>query len=231
MHRQRKPAAPDGSFAHKAAENLPYYHSSEHRGGFIFMKEKDLLLVVDMQNVYFPGQPWECPSMPQALDRIQMLLQSPACGNSYDVAFTRHVPFRHPKGQWKLYNEKTSSISSRREFGQILSSLQPFLDRWPCYEKSTYSACSVPALMEKLKEYRRVLLSGVVAECCVLFTAAGLVDAGIQVVYLYDAAAGQEPEYEALLCRLMRRYAPVHTLVMTAGDYLACLKIQSTQSE
>lgn len=195
------------------------------------MEKKDLLLVVDMQNVYLPGNPWACPSMPRILDRIQMLLQSPACGTCFDAAFTRHVPSRHPQGQWKLYNEKTKSVSSRKELGQLLPPLQPFLSRWPCYEKSTYSACSVPALMERLHAFRRVLLCGVVAECCVLFTAAGLVDAGIQVVYLRDAAAGQEPEYEELICRLLRRYSPVHTLIMTAEDYLACLKIHSTQSE
>lgn len=195
------------------------------------MPDKDLLLIVDMQNVYLPGYPWACPSLPSAICRIQMLLNSPSCGKHYDVIFTRHIASRQPQGRWKLYNRNTRSVNQDPFLCQLIPSFQPYLEIWPCYDKSVYSACSIRQITKRLTQYRRILLCGVVAECCILATAEDLIDTGVQLIYLKDAVAGQEPEYEHIICRLMERFVPVHTLVMTAEDYLACFSIHSTQSE
>lgn len=181
---------------------------------------KDLLLIIDMQNVYLPGYPWACPSMPSGARRIQSLLDAPACGNAYDVIFTRYIASEHPDGCWKQYNVKNAEINQNPFLNQIIPAFQSYLMKWPFYDKSTYSACSVSRIMDSLPAYDRVLLTGVVAEYCVLATAEGLIDAGAKVLYLKDAVSGQDPESEQFVCRLMKRFSPIHTQVITADDYL-----------
>ena len=39
-------------------------------------KNRDLLLVIDMQNVYLPGQEWACPSMPDVTRKVRALLDA-----------------------------------------------------------------------------------------------------------------------------------------------------------
>ena len=67
----------------------------------------------------------------------------------------------------------------------------------------------------------RVLLTGVVAECCVIATAMALIDAGAQVVYLKDAVAGQSAAFEERVEEILGALSPVHTSVMTVAEYLA----------
>ena len=186
-------------------------------GGF---RLKDLLLIIDMQNVYMPGQPWECPSMPAALKQIRRLLDSPFCKKAYDVVFTRYIASEHPSGCWKQYNKNNYHINSNPFLNQIVPQLQPYLMKWPFYDKSTYSACSIPQIMEQLSFYRRVLISGVVAECCVLFTVEGLIDAGAQIFYLKDAVSGKSSASEQMACQFTAQFIPVHTKVLTVGSYL-----------
>lgn len=185
---------------------------------------KDILLIIDMQNVYLPGGPWACPSMPSAIRRIQTLLDDPACGNAYDVVFTRYIAAEHPTGCWKLYNQKNTAINENPILNQIVPQLQSYLMKWPFYDKSTYSACSISQLMDRLFCYDRILLAGVVAECCVLATAEGLIDKGIQVLYLEDAVSGQDPESEQMIRRLMKRFSPIHTQVLSVSRYLEALR-------
>lgn len=186
---------------------------------------KDLLLIIDMQNVYLPGRPWACPSMPAAILQIQKLLDSSHCRNNYDIIFTRYIASEHPSGCWIQYNKQNADISRNAYLNQIIPQFQPCLMKWPFYDKSTYSACSIPQIMERLNSCRRVVLTGVVAECCVLFTAQRLIDSGVQVIYLKDAVAGQNTELEASVCRLMEKFIPVHTLVMTVDDYLSEMQL------
>lgn len=188
------------------------------RMGDFFMK--DLLLIIDMQNVYLPGQLWGCPSMPSVIRRIQTLLDSPACGKDFDVIFTRYIAAEHPIGRWKQYNQKNADINRNPYLNQIVPELQSYLIQWPFYDKSTYSACSIPQLSDALTSHNRILLTGVVAECCVLATAEGLIDLGAHVLYLQDAVAGQDEESGLFVRRLMKRFSPVHTQVLTVQDYL-----------
>ena len=46
----------------------------------------DLLLVIDMQNVYLPGQEWACPSIIRSSGHIRTLLDS--------GRIRRHLPHR-----------------------------------------------------------------------------------------------------------------------------------------
>ena len=59
------------------------------------MSNHDLLLVIDLQNVYTEGQPWACCHIRQAARNIRRLLDAGVCG---EVLFTRFVPPAQPEG-------------------------------------------------------------------------------------------------------------------------------------
>lgn len=191
---------------------------------------KDLLLVIDMQNVYMPGGPWACPSMPEALEQILKLLEHPACGKAYDVIFTRYIAPEEPSGRWEQYNESNQRINESPFLNQIVPQLQSFLMKWRFCDKSTYSACSVPVIMDTLGNYDRILMTGVVAECCVLSTLLGLIDTGAHVIYLRDAVAGRSGSLEQTIQGLAEDFSPIHTQVMDTDEYLtACCRTHSIQ--
>ena len=62
---------------------------------------KDLLLVIDMQNVYTKGQKWECDGIDKVAAHISRIIDSNKCK---DIAFTKYVCQQNPKGNWKKYN-------------------------------------------------------------------------------------------------------------------------------
>ena len=64
------------------------------------------------------------------------------------------------------------------------------------------------------------MLTGVVAECCVLATMMEAIDLGRPVIYLTDAISGQSEEKEAQIRALAESFAPMHTTVETSEEYL-----------
>lgn len=180
-------------------------------------KKKDLLLVIDMQNVYLPGRDWACPSMPGAIGRICRLLEADAVER---VIFTRFAAPSAPVGTWKEYNEENAAINSSHYLNEMVEELRPYLKRWPVYEKSVYSSMRIPELLEAARAADRVVLSGVVAECCVLATLMEAIDLGCKVVYLTDCVSGQTEQNEAAIRKIAESFAPLHTLVMDSGTYL-----------
>ena len=132
------------------------------------MSNHDLLLVIDLQNVYTEGQPWACCHIRQAARNIRRLLDAGVCG---EVLFTRFVPPAQPEGMWR--------------------------ERYPLLDKSVYSSFSIPKVREAAARADRVVVTGVVAECCVLSTVLAGIDLGHRMVYLTDAVAGVTPESEA----------------------------------
>lgn len=185
---------------------------------------KDLLLIIDMQNVYLPGQPWACPSIPDILPNILSLLDSPLCGSYFDVIFTQYTAPENPRGRWKQYNEAHKAINENVWQNQMISELKPYLKHWPLYKKSTYSSCSVPQIMDTIENYGRIALCGVIAECCILATAEALIDAGAHVCYLKDAVSGQSSTNEDVVIKLMESFSPIHTKVLTVREYLSYCK-------
>lgn len=188
---------------------------------------KDLLLVIDVQNVYFPGQPWACPSLPRTVENIRRLLDSPACGQQYDVLFTRYLASGEPKGRWASYNSEYRDINEDACLSEIASPLKPYLKKWPLLDKCTYSSCYIPQIREAVSRFDRILLSGVVAECCILSTMMGLIDEGAHVCYLKDAVSGQSPEWEERIEKIAASFAPIHTEVLTTEEYY-CSRYMTT---
>ena len=72
------------------------------------MKTRDLLLVIDLQNVYLPGEEWACPSMPEAVKNIAKIIDA---GVAEKTIFTRFVSSPTPAGTWKRYNEENAKIN------------------------------------------------------------------------------------------------------------------------
>ncbi len=94
------------------------------------------------------------------------------------------------------------------------------LKKYPLYEKSTYSSLSIPKVQEAARKARRVILTGVVAECCVLSTAMALIDQGSYVFYLTDACAGINEETERAVETILEGLEPLHVKRMTTEEYL-----------
>ena len=179
------------------------------------MPTKDLLLVIDMQNVYRPGEEWGCPAFPRALRNITALLDA-----GVPAVFTRFVAPGDPVGAWQDYNRDYAHINESAWLNDLAAELKPYLDRCPLVDKSTYSSWT--AEISRLAEgYERILLCGVVAECCVLATLMAAMDAGKKVVYLTDCVAGQNREFEQAVQRIAENYVPMHTLVLDSAAYLA----------
>lgn len=79
----------------------------------------------------------------------------------------------------------------------------------------------IAALAEAAKRADRILLSGVVAECCVLATMLEAIDDGHRVVYLTDCVSGQSEANEMAIRRIAESFAPVHTEVMDSRTWIA----------
>lgn len=214
----------------------------------------DLILVIDMQNVYLPGQPWACPRMPEATENICRILEA-----APQVLFTRFLAPENPVGTWRNYNEANQKVnedawmnalaepfyvdeangtvtmrpdraenaagqdaaaSAATDGGAACGSGASQCTTYPLYSKSTYSALTVPEVREAALHCGRLVLTGVVADCCVLWTAMEAIDLGIPVVYITDAVAGIDDESEAAADRVVRGLSPAQTTLLTTQEYL-----------
>ena len=102
----------------------------------------------------------------------------------------------------------------------MLPEMAPYLERYPLLDKSVYSSFSIPKLREAAARADRVVVTGVVAECCVLSTVLAGIDLGHRMVYLTDAVAGVTPESEAQAEAIVSYLTVPHTEVLTTGAYL-----------
>ena len=181
-------------------------------------KNRDLLLVIDMQNVYLPGQEWACPSMPDAIRNIRALLDAENVG---DTVLTRFVAPEDPAGTWKDYNVENAAVNADPWLNELVEELQPYAKRYPVLNKSVYSSMKIPELVARAKAAEHIVLTGVVAECCVLSTMMEAIDQGHSVIYLYDCISGQTEANEQAIKKIAESFAPLHTLVMSSEEYLA----------
>ena len=181
------------------------------------MENKDLLIVIDMQNVYREGEAWGCCRAGKALQNIIKLLES---GAFEDVVFTRFDAPSDPEGSWKEYNRVNKAINEDQRLNEMMEELKPYSGRYPVLSKSTYSSFEIPELCDMAKKADHVVLTGVVAECCVLATAMSAIDKGFPVIYLSDAVSGLSPETEKEAEHVVSYLAPVQTEVMSTEEYI-----------
>lgn len=178
---------------------------------------EDLLIVIDFQNVYLPGKPWGCPKMEQAIEKTLNILRSP---DSPDYVLTRYLPPADPVGRWKQYNEEYAEINADEFLSEFPDVIMQITNDNNVIIKDTYSSMKSAGLQSKLEGKKRVVLTGVVAECCVLATMMDAIDLGYEVIYLYDCIAGYTDDTENMIRTLAESFSPVHSRVMSSGEYI-----------
>ena len=72
----------------------------------------------------------------------------------------------------------------------------------------------------------RVVLAGVVAECCVLATLMDAIDLGYEVIYLHDCISGCTPANEKAVIALAKTFSPIHTHIVTADEYIRSISAE-----
>ena len=182
------------------------------------MKHKDLLIVIDMQNVYKEGQPWGCCSVSTASANIRKLIDSGVFGDN--IVFTKFLAPIVPEGSWADYNRANAAINEDTYLNEMMEEFKSYLDKYPVLTKSTYSSFEIEELCEMAKEAEHVVLCGVVAECCVLSTALSAIDKGYPVIYISDAVSGLSPITEAEAANIVSYLAPIQSEVMTTDQYI-----------
>lgn len=181
----------------------------------------DLLLVIDMQNVYTKGQKWACLDTVEAAKRVNMLIDANVCA---DVVFTRFIASDSPHGVWKDYNTQNKEINSDAWANEMLPQFSDALKKYPLYTKGVYSSLAIPEVLAAANKADRVVVAGVVEECCVLSTVFALIDAGIYTVYLTDAVSGLDKEKEAAAELVLSGLSPLHLSMMTVKEYMASVR-------
>jgi nicotinamidase-related amidase len=230
------------------------------------MKAADLILVIDMQKVYLPGNPWGCERMPEVIRKIQDLLHALPQANASLPDFTRETmdasasaqvlpePESHPQvvftefladpnavHGWAAYNKVNGTINADPGMNALVDAFAPIVRReqgsdgkkscpdgdirhFPIYAKASYSSLRSPELRHLAENCvnagGRVVLTGVVAECCVLATFFDAVNLGFPVIWLDDAVAGLNAETEAAARLTVQGLAPVQVRIMTVAEYL-----------
>ncbi len=178
----------------------------------------DVLVVVDMQNAYLEDQCWACTKTSSCAEKIAGLIDGGVCDN---VVFTEYLAPENPVGTWVTYNEVNAEVNADAWLNEVVDELKPYLDTYPLYSKSTYSSFGNPDFKALMARAGRIIITGVMSECCVLATAIDAIDTGTPVVYLTDACSGSSQEFEDMVVSLMEFASPTHTAVMTADEYAA----------
>lgn len=181
------------------------------------MKQNDLLLIIDMQNVYTTNQHWACTDTEGVAKRLSNLLMKRP---KLNTIFTQFIASNNPIGVWKNYNLKNEKINNDKWLNEIVPQLKPFTTKYPLYSKSTYSSVTIPEVYKEAKKANRVIISGVIADCCVLSTIFSLIDEGCYVVYLIDGISGINKETEDATIITLKGLSPLHISFMSIDEYM-----------
>lgn len=217
------------------------------------MRKEDTILVIDMQKVYLPGNPWACAHVNEAAQQIETLLDhvlelrdaSPAnasgstviasrdaaSGTSGDMdapsaLLTRYIApaDEDAQGVWADYNRENRAINENPVMNEFIPAIARYVEEFPYIDKCTYSCFSNEyvrvAADRSMVHGGRIVLSGVVAECCVLSTFFEGTDAGYRFVYLTDACAGVDAESERAVQTILQGLSPLHVELMTTAEYI-----------
>lgn len=173
--------------------------------------EKDLLLVIDMQNVYLPGSPWGCERIREAVSYIQDVIKR---FPEEQRCFTGFLPQDHPDGVWKEYNKQNQKINRSEWMNDYIEELKPYITDENFYAKSKYSCLKNEELKKRIDSYERIFVTGVVAECCVLSTVMELIDRGKKVMYMAEGIAGVSREKERMVIQILEGMSPLHIIFL-----------------
>ena len=177
----------------------------------------DKLVVIDMQKVDEEGAPWAGEGFGDVCENIVRLIES---GAFADVCFTRFVMPDVARGSWLRYQAKYRDVHAESTYGEITEHLASFASAYLAFDKAGYSAYRAGAFAEWADGANRLVVCGVIAECCVLATVLEAAERGADIIYLTDAcastSAGKLRMAEVILTE---DFAP-HVTLMTTDNYL-----------
>ena len=181
------------------------------------MKKEDLLLVIDMQNVYKKGGKWACLNTEGVADKINKIIDS----GMQNVIFTRFIANeKNPIGVWANYNKKYQEVNHNQHANLMVDELKEQIKKYPLYTKEFYSSLTIPEVLQAAKKAKRVVITGVIAECCVLSTVFELIDQGIYTIYLTDGVSGLDRPKEEATELILSGLSPLHLQMMTVEEYI-----------
>ena len=62
---------------------------------------------------------------------------------------------------------------------------------------------TIPQIKEEALKHKRLVITGVVAECCVLSTCFEAIDLGCKIIYLSDAVVGIDDDTEKSIVKVL----------------------------
>ncbi|MDD5556409.1 MAG: cysteine hydrolase [bacterium] len=167
------------------------------------IKSTTALLVIDMLNDFvLKGAPLEVPRARQVIRNIRRRIAR---------ASREHIPVifvcdKHRKEdpEFKVWPKHAVNGSAGSE---IVAELKPRSSDY-IIDKTTYSAFYRTKLEKLLRKLgtRKIVISGVVTEICVLFTAVEACMRGFQVEVAEDCVAGLTEADHRFALRLIKRY-------------------------
>ncbi|WP_010664321.1 hydrolase [Marinilabilia salmonicolor] len=95
----------------------------------------------------------------------------------------------------------------KKGLGETIPALAALVDEYPHSEKTAFSCCDDPAIMEKveLSSKRTVVLAGIEAHICLLQTALDLKERGFHPVVVEDCVGSRNPENKRIaMARLVQ---------------------------
>lgn len=154
-----------------------------------------------------------------------------ASGTSVDIGapsvlLTRYIApaDEDAQGVWADYNRENRAINENPVMNEFIPAIARYVEEFPYIDKCTYSCFSNEyvrvAADRSMVHGGRIVLSGVVAECCVLSTFFEGTDAGYRFVYLTDACAGVDVESERAVQTILQGLSPLHVELMTTAEYI-----------
>jgi len=102
----------------------------------------------------------------------------------------------------------------KKGLGETIPSLAHLVENYPHSEKSAFSCCDDPGIMEsiELSSRRDVILAGIESHICVLQTAIDLKERGYRPVVVRDCVGSRKPEdTEVAMIRLIQEEIRVTT--------------------
>jgi nicotinamidase-related amidase len=162
-----------------------------------------LLAVIDMQEFFAAGSPWEVPGFEDLVAPIDAL----ATGYGSRAVFTRFVIPEVPQGSWVGYYRAWPQVLAP-DAAHLAHLAQPWASQGlGTLDKTTFSKWG-PELESMLGPSRELTVCGVSTDCCVIATVLDAVDGGAQVRVIADAFAGITPEAHEAALNLMGGFAP-----------------------
>jgi nicotinamidase-related amidase len=172
-----------------------------------------LLAVIDMQEFFAAGSPWEVPGFGDLIEPVGRLAR--AYGPR--AVFTRFVIPEVPQGSWAGYYRAWPQVLGPGA-AHLASLAQPWASQGlDTLDKTTFSKWG-PELESMLGPGRELTVCGVSTDCCVLATVLAAVDAGAQVRVIADACAGITAEAHEAALNLMGGFAPQVTFASVAQE-------------